>query len=383
MGNNEQHRSPDKEPLKRGSLDTIAQLGTKGKKKHKKGCSCCRHDDEIRLNKSTTVNDKKPLQNRAKRKYLATSLSLNLVSIAEKKRDKAELENFKEFNENQSSVKSYWLMYHCASKLEHNNGKVTGRYCKNRLCLVCNSIRQAQVSARYSPVIKEWGEDVYFVTVTVPNMKGELLSSSLDEMHSIYKKIQERLKKQYQRGQREKFIAIKKLEGTYNPIMVTYHPHYHFLIKGADNANSFLDMWLTDTKHLGTNRKAQDIRKADVNAPRELFKYFTKIISSSDKEKRIFVDALDVIYKAMKGRRTFQSIGFKLPKEEKLKDEDFELPLELEAEYQGEEEETYIWIQEQADWVSNVTGVLLSDYKLSKSLQELPKRMITTINNST
>lgn len=382
MGNSEKKYNSNKKSLKGGSLDTLAQLGTKVKNKPKKGCSCDSHDDEIRLNKSTTVNDKKPLQNRAKRKYRAVSLALNLVDIAKGERDKANIEDFKEFNKEQSLVKSYWNMFHCGSVLEHKNGKVTGRYCKNKLCLVCNSIRQAQLMNRYSPIIKTWGDDVYFVTVTVPNMKGEFLKDAIIEMHSIYKTIQERLKKQAQRGQREKFIAIKKLECTYSPERVDYHPHYHFIIKGIDNANSFLDMWLTDTKHLGTSYKGQDIRKADANAPKEMFKYFTKIVSTSGKEKRIFVDSLHTIFKALKGTRTFQSIGFKLPKEEQLKDKDFELELELEAEYQGEQEEKYIWVQQQADWASNVTGVLLSDNKIDKTLREFPKLMIKTRNRT-
>ena len=84
----------------------------------------------------------------------------------------------------------------------------------------------------------------------------------------------------------------------------------------------------------------------------------------------------------MKGTRTFQSIGFKLPKEEQLKDKDFELELELEAEYQGEQEEKYIWVQQQADWASNVTGVLLSDNKIDKTLREFPKLMIKTRNRT-
>ncbi len=381
------------------SVHTLAQLGTDQKKGTIKGtingaCSCGDEND-IKLNKSTKSDNKRALQNRAARKYRAVSLALNLVDIAKRIRATIPLENTKEYNRIQGIIKSHYLMWWCASKLKHKDGKVTGRYCKNRLCLVCNSIRQAQLIKKYSPIVESWGDDVFFLTLTIENIKGEYLRSSILEMQKLVKRVQGRIKKQLQRADKPPMQGIKKLECTYNPKRVDYHPHYHFLIKGKENAELFRQYWvdavqeskLINCKMFGTNKKGQkvylqDLRKADTKAPKELFKYFTKIVTTSGGQKNIFCDSLNTIFSAIRGLRTFQNFGFKLPKEEAKKDT-YELELEPnEAEYIGEQKEEYIWNQHHADWISNVTGLMLSDHKKSKQLEEFPKLMITTTNSS-
>lgn len=399
MGNEKKH-STDKKPMKGFSLDTLAQLGTNNKKALKKGvCGCCPEDD-FKLNKGTSIKDKKSLQNRAKRKFLSTSLSLNLVDIAKSKRDNTQ--DFEKYNIEQRDIKSFWNMYHCSKHLEAINGRITGKYCKNRLCLVCNSIRTAVLMNRYDPIIESWGDDVYFVTLTIENVKGLLLKDSVKEMQSIIRRVQGRIKKQLQRSDSPKMQGLRKFECTYNPKRGDFHPHYHLMIKGKENARLFRKFWvwgvgqsdLINCKLIGKSRTGkrvflQDIRKADKGATKELFKYFTKIISSTDDKKLIYCDSLHTIFQAIKGTRTFQSFGFKLPKEEKLKISDFDLSIEapLEGGEQPEEKieietEFYQWQQPLADWVSRSTGELLSNYNLSKSMKELPKRMILTKNST-
>ena len=73
-----------------------------------------------------------------------------------------------------------------------------------------------------------------------------------------------------------------------------------------------MEEWLE--RNPTANRSAQDIRPADDNSTIELFKYFTKMISGEKKDRRIYADALNQIFIAMKGRRVFQPIGFRKPK---------------------------------------------------------------------
>ncbi|MCP4440590.1 MAG: protein rep [Aureispira sp.] len=377
------------------SLDTLAQLGTDQKKGPINGACSCGEKNDIKLNKSTKSDNKRALQNRAGRKCRAVSLALNLVDIAKAKRDNAD--NIKEYNEHQSKVKAYWNIYHCTSKLEHNNGKVTGRYCKNRLCLVCNSIRQAQLINKYSPVFNDWFncDDPHILTLTIENVKDNLLGAVVQEMQAIIKRVQGRIKKQLQRADKPSMKGIRKFECTYNSKRVDFHPHYHLLIDTKENAELFRQYWvdavqgskLINCKMFGTDKKGQkvclqDLRRADPKALKELVKYFTKIVTTSKGQKHVFCDSLDIIFGSIKGLRTFQNFGFKLPKEEAKKDT-YELELEPnEAEYIGEQKEQYIWNQPHADWISNVTGLMLSDHKKSKQLEEFPKLMITTTNSS-
>jgi hypothetical protein len=137
---------------------------------------------------------------------------------------------------------------------------------------------------------------------------------------------------------------IRKLECTYNPGHEQYHPHLHVLLNDLDAAELLVDRWLG---HFGERAtvKAQDVRAVDVGSARELFKYFTKIITPhcADKTKldtrrralrlnrwrqengidemlpvpdlipgedyHIYAEALDVMFCAMRGRIIFRACG--------------------------------------------------------------------------
>ena len=51
--------------------------------------------------------------------------------------------------------------------LLQEGGKLSAKYCGNRWCLVCNSIRTAKLFAAYGPTLRSW-EDAHFVTLTIP-----------------------------------------------------------------------------------------------------------------------------------------------------------------------------------------------------------------------
>lgn len=295
------------------SLDTLAQLGTEV-------CTCVDSQEFTYLRK--VAEDEECLTKRAKRNFIKNALSLGLISINEKERaERLEsaantLEELAADNEDKDILRSYWNMYYCSSTLVRKNGKVAGRYCKNRLCLICNSIRAAASINKYKPVFDEWGDELYFVTLTAPTVPKEKLDDRLDEMHSVFNGIKEFLRKRAQRGTGLKFEGVRKLECTYRPMTDKYHPHFHFLVRGQENAEELYNQWLLRTEHLGTSHKAQDCRKADENSALELFKYFTKIVSDRVEDKLVYLSGLNVIFKAFRKRRVFQNFGFKLPKED-------------------------------------------------------------------
>lgn len=433
------HIDKSKGVKKAQPLDTLAQLGTE----------CCNGADNQEFENLQTLGENKAtLQKRARRNYLKNALALGLVDVNNDDRKKRVSEASNIFEELEADkadkdiLRSYWSMYHCSDKLTRKNGKVSGRYCKNRLCLVCNSIRTAVLLNKYKPVFDEWGEDAYFVTLTAPTVKKSKLHYRVNEMHSIFFNIKETLKKRFQRNTAPKFEGVRKLECTYNPFEDKYHPHFHFMIKGKENAQFVYEEWLRRTKHLGTSRKAQDCRKAQKGAAMEVFKYFTKIVSSSSKDRNIYLKSLDVIFKEFRGRRVIQTFGFKLPKVvettviediqseevksiqelqtllfekesdkyistrdliEKLEskpcfkevlewvedEQERGLPfleistileiLEAARKDLEEYEEQFSWNQELSDWISEDTGEFLTGFKVSEDMVKLTGRMVKTL----
>lgn len=332
-------------------LDTLAQSGTD---------RCChsKNEDDFVLNESTKSSSKDKLYSRAKRKYISRSLSLNMIDYIKTLDQEIGKEKREEY------TKSFWNMFHCVSTLEKVGNKITGKYCKNRMCMVCNSIRQAQNMNKYIPVLKEWN-DMKLVTLTVPNVSKADLRPTIIEMNNIFTGIKDFLNKRHRRGKCNKFVGIKKLECTFSVKHLDYHPHFHFIIKDPETAELLVSEWLKRT--IGTTAKAQDIRAADVKSSKELFKYFTKVstkVKTGSKSKSyIYLDSLFVQFVAFRKLRTFSKFGFKLPVSEELKETEYSL--ELDDSNDGQVyQDYYVWNSE--DWFSIKTGDCLTSHRADK-----------------
>ena len=59
-------------------------------------------------------------------------MALSLIAIAEKKGEP-------------EKVKAFWNTYHCQNRLITHEGRYFGKYCKNRFCTLCSSIRKAEI----------------------------------------------------------------------------------------------------------------------------------------------------------------------------------------------------------------------------------------------
>jgi len=109
------------------------------------------------------------------------------------------------------------------------------------------------------------------------------------------------------------YATLRKLECTYNAEREDYHPHFHIAVDGRLQANAMLRRWLD--LHPEASPQAQDVRPCDTGALKELFKYFTKIITKRPGISSHAVPsalALDVIFSAMRGRRVYQPMGFRV-----------------------------------------------------------------------
>ena len=329
------------------SLDTLAQVGTRKKSSPALGAG----EDDLRLSKSAKFDAKANFAKRARVKYLTNALSLRLASL-----DDTPLK------------KSYWNTFYCSSILHKKGDQLTSKYCKNRWCLVCSRIRTAQLIKQYLPLLREWA-DKQFVTLTVPNCSEGDLVDTIQQMKVVFNRIREQLKKQYQRGQRPApLVALRKLECTFSPRRRDYHPHFHLIVRDLATANELRMLWLHHFPSASWD--GQDVKPADDKSVLELFKYFTKLVTSKEKEGRIIsVGPLDIIFQAISGQRTFQAFNCTTTKETSDEEADgLAAELEIEA--------TYEWEQAATDWVDKSTGELLTGYAPDEEFRKLVETKI-------
>jgi len=291
---------------------------------------------------TTEVNPRQNLTKRARSKYFARAFILRMVDVDSPLR------------------KSYWNSYHCCDKVaEMSSGGTSAHFCDARWCLVCNRIRTAKMLNSYLPVLDEWS-DKHFVTLTIPNVLANGLSDAISNMEKGFKLTKNQFWQQHRRKQRDgKLVGLRKLECTYNITRDDYHPHYHVIIQGEQNARDLLAEWLR--RFPNAREIAQDVQRADDRSVREMFKYFTKLIAkASGGESVVLPEPLDMIFRVIRGKRTFQNFGFTKPKETKeISDEAMEMAEQIEQETVVE---VYQWCQEMHDWIGKTTGKKLTGY---------------------
>ena len=156
------------------------------------------------------MNDDKALKGRAKRKSITQSVALSLIDASKAKGDP-------------EHQQAYWNTYHCQSKVHSSNGKLYGKYCKNRICTICCSIRKADIINRYLQEVETW-EDPFFLTLTIKAVSAQKLNSRLEAMIRGFRKIKDKHRKRYQRGKGIKLVGVKSLECNFNPKQRTYNP---------------------------------------------------------------------------------------------------------------------------------------------------------------
>lgn len=294
------------------------------------------------------------LQKRARSKLLTTTLASGLERL-------------------QSPLNhAYRNTLQCGAVLHQEMGRVQGKYCGNRWCLVCNRIRTAKLLQVYRPVMREW-KDKHFVTLTPPNVPADKLHGTVREMLAVMPKIARALR----RTDGIELRAIRKLETTYNARRNDYHPHLHLIVDSQQAAEAIVRRWLE--RFPDASAKGQDIRKCDDQSTVELFKYFTKLTVRGIDNKHTAPPprALDTIFKSVKGLRTFQAMGFTAPKAAVVAEDEAIL---LDAGTESPSPRTgdvvdWEWVNALTDWVDFETGEVLSGYQPSPVMQELVARI--------
>lgn len=311
-------------------FNKLEQLGTKKKE-----------PNEATGENAGAVEPFEVLRKRARAKFISSKLAVRLSNLDSPLR------------------KSYVATFFCANALHQNGTKITSNYCGHRWCTVCNRIRTAKLIKGYEGVMSEL-PDLRFVTLTVPNVPGYHLQETIDRMLSVFTSIQGTFKKRKQRGlQSWQLVGLRKIECTYNPKTNEFHPHFHFVISGKEAAKGLISEWLerVDT----ANQDAQDMRKTRAGSEKELFKYLVKLPTKIDGKSVMFLEPLDTIFQAMRGRRVFQPIGIK-----KDVSEEIENLQSVEVTGIAPVDEITYWPWENNDWVNHETGEALTGYTPSE-----------------
>jgi hypothetical protein len=210
----------------------------------------------------------------------------------------------------------------------------------------------------YTPILDTWSAR-YLVTLTVPNCSGEDLRETFGRMGHCFT-----LCKRAMKRAGFALLAMRKLECTYNTRRRDYHPHYHVIVDGEAEARELRRLWLHYWP--GSAAEAQDVRACDGGSLAEVFKYFTKLVAPGAGGKRgvMPLEALDTIFRAMRGRRVWQPVGFRLSKEEaeSIEGEVIEVT-GTQAFKRTDERVLWDWCHDAADWIDRETGESLSEYE--------------------
>jgi Replication protein len=242
----------------------------------------------------------------------------------------------------------------CSQVVQHTADRYRSSYCERRFCLVCNRIRTAKLINAYKPIL-DGLNNLHFLTLTIPNVPGYELKTACKSMVKAFQRIKDNMRKVYGL----KIEGIRKLEITYNDVRRDYHPHYHIVISGQMAAETALNLWLNQFPE--AKRSAQDVKKADENSVKELFKYFTKITTNNKTSKKLHITALNTIFNAIQGARIFQPFGIKMQKpvisEEEIANATYLAAQERQAIATGAvdlrpvDTKVYVWNQRAGNWL--------------------------------
>ncbi len=306
------------------------------------------------------IQRKENLSKRARSKFVTNEVALPLSKL------RSPLE------------KAYKLTATCSAQLTEMPGKLTGKYCGARWCLVCARMRTARLFAGYEPAIEAMGEEKYFLTLSRRTVPGHELAAEVQYyIHTatlIQRHLREKRKLQYS--------SLRKIECTYNAETNKFHPHFHFIFDNFQAAELFLQQWLdrNSVAAVGAARAAEldhgnQLKKADKNAWKELFKYFTKVVTKSQSkvngktvsDYRIHLAALDTMFVALRGVRTFQPCGVI-----KVVSEEIEPEISLDS---GRNEVSFHqWMGH--DWLDRDTKQLLTGFIPSEAQQDIKNHIV-------
>lgn len=184
-------------------------------------------------------------------------------------------------------------------------------FCKNKLCPMCNWRRSMKYAYRTSRIVDEAIKQspkgrFLFLTLTVKNVEGEALNSTISQLTKSFDRLFKRAK-----VQRNLLGYLRSVEVTHNENDKTYHPHIHVLMmvrpsyfqskKDYITQKEWGDMWSQSLKVSYTPmvdiRTVKETGKGLRGAVLETAKYPTKPIKLDVENKQVVDDLYNGLYR--------------------------------------------------------------------------------------
>lgn len=242
----------------------------------------------------------------------------------------------------ENRIKKYWKTYHCNHALLQDGKKLSGSLCRKRWCTNCCRIKTAEMTNAYKKPLLSLGQ-LYFVTLTRPNVKERELKSEIKKLIKGFQAIKDNMRKTY--GM--KINGMRKIEITYNNQNNTYHPHFHLIQSDYQHAQKLVELWLNYFP--SASIQAQNITAIDTNNEKsfiELFKYATK--ETTKDGQKYTGKVLDAIYRSIEGIRIYQTYG----ELKKLKEPEEKTQDTANHEWLPNRQEIWVWEQNEITWVN-------------------------------
>ena len=184
-------------------------------------------------------------------------------------------------------------------------------FCKNKLCPMCNWRRSMKYSYQTSRIVDEAIKQspkgrFLFLTLTVKNVEGQVLNSTISQLTKSFDRLFKRAK-----VQRNLLGYLRSVEVTHNENDKTYHPHIHVLMmvrpsyfqskKDYITQKEWSDMWSQSLKvdyvPMIDIRTVKETGKGLRGAVLETAKYPTKPIKLDVENKQVVDDLYNGLYR--------------------------------------------------------------------------------------
>ncbi len=219
------------------------------------------------------------------------------------------------------------------------------KLCHDKFCNNCKKVKQASLLSRYVPELEQYKDNLYHLTLTLPNVSGRLLKNKVKHMSKCFRKLVG-----YISGYKKlSFVDFSKYgyQGCLRSLEVTfkddsYHPHYHcaFIFNNLNLEKKYKNVYSIDFRGFREDRlfsefeiiiqkiwylliNNQEVNKLNFtkldkgyscicdkfydNDYLELFKYMTKDMSEDN--TLMTYDNFKVLYEALFNIKQLQGYG--------------------------------------------------------------------------
>lgn len=267
------------------------------------------------------ISEKNRLLKRLFQKKQTTDLAIRLKIFAEKN-----------YPEDLKFIRRMERQIDCCNRLsELKDGRIISRFCGQKTCYICNTMRRVKFTKKYLEEIKT-DNYKYHLVLTCKNPDKENLKEIIDKMYKFFSNSNLRKNKNYKKIN-NKIKMIRSFECTLNTEKKSFNVHFHCLLSNSDEndlilyGNTIINYWL---KYFGNkaNRAAQYFSPRE-KSELENFKYLMKLNDINNLNMEMFYYLLQALF----GKRLFMAKNIKA-----IKDNNDELE-EINQEYYNKKKE--------------------------------------------